>query len=176
MNIAKERKAIDIALDSYRSQLDTVRDEVFTETPPGGGWSMAEVYSHVLQATLGSAMALERCAHSNSRLTSNGPTFLGRLMMFTGRFPPVKVKVPEAVAARIPASKISKEDAKNLLVKCRRRVDETAPLIKQSSPHSRYKHTRLGMLNAAQWFKFIRIHLQHHLKQLARIEKKLRRG
>jgi uncharacterized linocin/CFP29 family protein len=27
------------------------------------------------------------------------------------------------------------------------------------------------MLNAQQWFKFIRIHLQHHIKQLDRIKK-----
>jgi uncharacterized linocin/CFP29 family protein len=28
------------------------------------------------------------------------------------------------------------------------------------------------MLNAKQWFKFIRIHLEHHLKQLRRIKNK----
>jgi hypothetical protein len=78
------------------------------------------------------------------------------------------------VAAKIPATKISKEDAKNLLIKCRKRVDETAPLIQQSSPGSRYKHARLGMLNAKQWFKFIRIHLYHHLNQLNRIKKVLK--
>jgi len=93
--------------------------------------------------------------------------------MFLGRFPPaLKVKVPPAIAARIPVTKISKEDAKNLLIKCRKRVDDITPLIKQSSPFSRYKHPRLGMLNAAQWYKFIRIHLEHHLKQLNRIKRK----
>jgi len=62
MNIAKERKAINAALDNYRAQLDTVSDEQFAETPVDGGWSYAEVYSHILQATLGSSIALERCA------------------------------------------------------------------------------------------------------------------
>jgi len=172
MNIAKERKAIDAALDDYRAQLDTIPDERFTETPPDGGWSYAEVYSHILQATLGSSIALERCAHNTCPPTTKGLTPLGQLMMFMGRFPPVRVKVPEAVAAKIPAAKLSKEDAKNLIIKCRKRIDDTAPLVKQSSSISRYKHARLGMLNAKQWFKFIRIHLKHHLKQLKRIAKK----
>jgi len=172
MNIAKERKAIDAALDNYRAQLDTIPDEQFTETPPGGGWSYAEVYSHILQATLGSSIALERCVHNNCRPTTKGLTFLGRLMMFTGRFPPVSVKVPKAVDAKMPATKISKEDAKNLLIKCRKRMDETMPYIKGSTPNSRHKHPRLGMLDAKQWFKFIRIHAQHHLNQLRRIRKK----
>src|SRR5476651_1712045 len=130
MNIAKERKAIDTALDNYRAALDTIPDEQFTETPPGGGWSFAEVYSHILQATLGSTIALERSAQDNCPPTSKGPTLLGRLMMFTGSFPPVRVKVPEKVAAKMPATKITKEEAKNLLVKCHKRVDDTAPLIK----------------------------------------------
>jgi hypothetical protein len=172
MNIAKERRAIDAALDNYRAQLETIPDELFTETPPGGGWSYAEVYSHILQATLGSTIALERCTNNNCPPTTKRLTFLGNLMMFIGRFPPVKVKVPKAVEAKMPANKIGKEDAKNLLIKCRKRIDETTALLKQSSSNARYKHPRLGMLNAKQWFKFIRIHLQHHLMQLERIAKK----
>jgi hypothetical protein len=171
MNIAKERKAIDVALDDYRAKLDTMPDEVFTEAPPGGGWSYAEVYSHIMKATLGSCIALERCSHGNCEPTKKGLNLMGRYIMLTGSFP-VRLKVPEALAAKMPAEKMSKEDAKNLLIKCRKRIEDTSPLIKGSSPKFRYKHPRLGMLTAGQWFKFIRIHLYHHLKQLKRIEKK----
>jgi hypothetical protein len=172
MNIAKEYKTINTALDNYRARLDTIPDELFTVTPPGGGWSYSEVYSHILKATLGSSISLERCANGNCEPTSIGLTFWGKLMMFTGRFPPVKVKVPKTLSEKMTADKISKEDAKNLLIRCRKRIDSTMPLIKNSSPYSRNKHPRLGMLNAQQWFKFIRIHASHHLKQLSRIQKK----
>jgi len=172
MNLAKERKAIDAALNEYRVRLDTISEERFAETPPGGGWSYAEVYSHILQATLGSTMNVERCTHGNCEPTSRGPTFIGRLMLFAGRFPPVRVKTPPAIAAKMVISKITKEDARNMLIKCRKRVDDTTGLIKDASPASRIKHARLGMLNAGEWYKFIRIHAEHHLKQLRRIEKK----
>ena len=171
MNLHKERKAIDAALDDYRAKLETIPEELFTETPPGGGWSYAEVYSHILKATLGSSIALERCSHNNCEPTTKGLNLMGRYVMLTGSFP-LRLKVPEALAAKMPAEKISKEEAKNLLVRCRKRVDDTSPLIKGSSATSRTKHARLGMLNAGQWFKFIRVHLYHHLKQLKRIEKK----
>jgi hypothetical protein len=59
MNIAKEHKAINAALDIYRAQLDSIPDQFFTVTPPGGGWSYAEVYSHILKATLGSSISLK---------------------------------------------------------------------------------------------------------------------
>jgi hypothetical protein len=170
MNILKERKAIDAALDKYRAELDTIPDDLFTKTPPNGGWSFAEVYSHILKAMLASSISLERCTHGNCEPTQEGLTFWGRLMMFTGRFPPFKVKVPKAVEAKMPAEKMSKEDAKNLIIKCRKRIDDTAPLIKNSLPASRNKHPRLGMLNAKQWFKFIRIHAEHHLKQINRLK------
>jgi hypothetical protein len=170
MNLSKERKAIDTALDSYRARLDTIPDEQFLETPPGGGWSYAEVYSHVLMATLGSSIALERCTHNSCEPTTKGPNLFGRFLLLTGIFP--RVKVPQAVADALPVKKISKEDARNLIIKCRKRMDATQSLIAASRPNARQKHPRLGMLNAAQWFKFIGIHLRHHLKQLDRIEKK----
>lgn len=172
MSIARERYAIEAALDSYREQLDSIPDEQFTETPPDGGWSYAEVYSHILQATLGSSIALERCTHNNCPPTKKGLTWEGRFCLMLGVFPPVKRKVPDAVADKMAAAKISKEEAKNMIIKCRKRVETTMPLIAASSAASRYKHPRMGMLNARQWFRFIRIHLEHHLKQLGRIKRK----
>jgi len=171
MKVAKERQSINEALDKYREQLELIPEERFTETPPGGGWSYAEVYSHILQATLGSTIALERCTHDNCKPTSKRLNILGNAIMLLGRFP-VKVKVPPKTNDKMPALKISKEEAKNLLVKCRKRIETTSPLINNSLPTSRHKHPRLGMLNAKHWFKFIRIHLLHHLKQLDRIQKK----
>src|ERR1700744_2960553 len=119
MNLNKERKTIDAALDEYRAWLDKIPDGQFDQTPADGGWSYAEVYSHIMKATLGASISLERCTHSNCQPTKKGLNLVGRYMMLTGRFPPVNTKVPDAVAAKVTVEKISKEDAKNLLVKCR---------------------------------------------------------
>lgn len=170
MNITKERRAIDEALDTYRQLLDTYTDETFITTPPMGGWSYAEVYDHIMKASLGSSIALERCTHNNCPPTKKGMNFWGYYLMLTGNFPPFKVEVPEAVAAKMAPKKIDIEEAKNLLIKVRKRVQETAKLIPDAGLKAKWEHPRLGMLNAEQWFKFIRIHLQHHLKQLERIK------
>ena len=173
MNIGETRKKIDEILDVYRSRLDIIPDDQFNMTPPGGGWSYAEVYSHILQADIGGTIAIEKCTQSNWRPTSKGRSLLGLLVLSFGRFPPMRLKVPESIAAIIPAKNISKEEARNLLIKCRKRINEVTPRIHSSSPHCRYKHARLGMLNARQWFQFILIHSKHHLRQLDRVEKKL---
>lgn len=171
MNIGETRKKIEEVLDVFRNRLDTIPDDLFTVTPSGGGWSFAEVYSHILQADLGAMMALETCV-KNGRPTSAGRSTLGLLVFLFGSLPPWKTKVPEKLEARIPATKISKEEARNMLIKCRKRINELTPLIRDSSKYCKVKHARLGMLNARQWFRFILMHSEHHLKQLDRVEKK----
>ncbi len=173
MNIAKERRAIEAALDSYRQQLDGFTEEAFATTPPIGGWSYAEVYDHILKASLGSSIALERCTHNNCPPTKKGMNFWGYYMMLTGNFPPFKTNIPESVAAKMAPKKITVEEAKNLIIKVRKRVEDTVKLLPDAPLRAKWEHPRLGMLNAEQWFKFIRIHLQHHLGQLRRINRSL---
>jgi hypothetical protein len=171
MNIADERKAIEAALDTYRAELDRIPDGQFAVTPPGGVWSYAEVYSHIMQATLGATIAAEKCSADRGKPTNKKSSILGKLVLFFGRFPPVKVKTPKVLATAMPVSNISKEDARNFIIKCRRRVDTIVPLVHDAPDNFRVGHPRFGMLNAGQWLKFIRIHLQHHLRQLQRNDK-----
>src|SRR4051812_6750150 len=170
MNIAKERRAIDDALNSYRQEIDTLPDDLFDISPPVGGWSYAEVYDHIMKASLSSSIAMERCANNNCPPTKKGLTIAGYYMLLMNGFPPGGVKMPEASAAKMAPAKIDKEGARNLIIKARKRIDGIAGLVESASSKARWLHPRMGMLNARQWLKFIRIHLQHHLKQLERIK------
>jgi len=172
VSLAKEYKLLNQVLDNYRSQLDIIPDDEFDITPKNGGWSCAEVYSHIMQATLMSFIAIDRCT-AGAKPTKSGLNFWGRYVLLLQRFPPVKTKAPEKVSSKMPVTKISKEEAKNLIVKCRKRLEDAFPSIHNVPLKNRSKHPRLGMLNAPQWLKFIRIHLQHHLKQLSRISRML---
>ncbi|MVN92530.1 DinB family protein [Mucilaginibacter aquatilis] len=170
MNLATEHKALIAALDDYRQLIDTIPDEQFNQTPPGGGWSFAEVYSHIMQANLGSTVAAEKCCRKTGVHTGKGLNLKGMLFFLLGQFPPGKRKAP-AVIENLTKN-ITKEEARNLIIKMRKRIDDVWPLIQHSSNEFKISHPGLGMLNARQWFKFSRIHLQHHLKQLNRISKK----
>lgn len=171
MNLLKEKKRIEVALDSYRQKLDTIPDDAFDVTPPAGGWSYAEVYSHIMQATLLAHIALDRCTNGNPKPVKDKANWLGKLVLFFGRFPPgMRIKAPQKVSDKMPAQKITKEDARNLIIKCRKRLEDALPQVKNDTVKNRSKHPRLGMLNSPQWLRFIRIHLQHHLLQLQRID------
>lgn len=170
MKLATEHKYISAALDIYRHWLDEIPEDEFTQTPPGGGWSYAELYAHTMQAGLGSIIAAEKCYNKTGVNTSKGLNPIGWYVFLLNCFPPVKVEQPEAMATL--TKKISKEEARNLIIKLRKRLDEIMPqVVHNSSSGYKISHPRLGMLTAAQWIKFIRIHTQHHLKQLGRIKK-----
>ena len=169
MNVNNEHKAITDALDTYRHWLDEIPEEQFGQTPPIGGWSYAEVYSHILQASLGSSVAAEKCCRKTGVTTSKGLNLKGMFVFLMGSFPPGKRQAPPAVAAL--TKKIDKEEARNLIVRLRKRVEELAALMHHGGNNdNKISHPGLGMLNGPQWFKFLRIHLQHHIKQLKRIQ------
>jgi hypothetical protein len=169
LKINQERKRIEEALNQYRSLLDIIPDEQFALTPPNGGWSYAEVYSHILQADFSSLIASEKCARKTGTLTSKGTNLFGKFVLMTGIFP--RVKTPGGFP--IVAKRIDKEEARNLLIRVRSRLDCVVDLLHHASKDYKIKHPRMGMLNAEQWLKFTRIHTEHHLKQLARIRKSL---
>jgi hypothetical protein len=169
MKVAAERRAIDAAFDNYRNQLDTIPDDLFDVTPPDGSWSFAEVYSHILQATVGSTIAAERCANGTCEPTKKGLTIIGRLALLFGFMP--RVKTTEE-GAKIPVKKLTKEEARNLLIKCRTRVNDITQKVNDAKAFSRLRHSRFGMLNAREWFRFILVHLNHHLKQIERVKNK----
>jgi len=175
VSITTEHKRLDAIFDNYRAQIDSIPDDQFDQTPPHGGWSYAEVYSHIMQATMASTIALERCTHQSDKPNTGKENLMGKLVLLFAKFPPLKIKQPKSVAERMPALKISKEEARNFIIKCRKRMDEMIPLTDTEVAIRRVKHPRLGMLSAAQWYKFIRIHLAHHLKQLDRIKKRFRK-
>ena len=102
MKIGKIRRQIEEVLDTYRKRLDTIPDDLFVETPPGGGWSYSEVYSHIISADISSSIAVEKCTLSSCVPTSKGRSLVGLFVFSFGSLPPVKVKVPKEVTATTP--------------------------------------------------------------------------
>ncbi|WP_448702142.1 DinB family protein [Mucilaginibacter sp. AW1-3] len=172
MSIASDKKALEESLAIYRKKLDEIPDEQFNQTPPRGGWSYGEVYCHILQANLGSFTAIEKCINGSGQIDNKNLSLLAWIVFLTGRFPPVKIKAPKKIAAMV--TNMDKEEARNNIIKVKKRLEQLVGAISKSSSFIKVKHPRLGLLNAKQWLRFINIHTKHHLKQLERIEKSFR--
>ncbi|EOR95342.1 hypothetical protein ADIARSV_1494 [Arcticibacter svalbardensis MN12-7] len=169
MSIPATALSIKEAITTYLALLKEIEEEDFIKPPPQGGWSPSEIYCHVIQVNARSILALERCIHAKPKHRSSGPTLLARFVFFIGRFPPLKIKSPPNIAAIVTC--ISKEQAKNDLIKSAEKLRELLPKLIKTPKDNRIRHPRFGRLNPQEWLWFIEIHTRHHLKQLERIRK-----
>ena len=167
MNTKKVYQSIIKIVAAYQSKLATKNEENFTLTPPFGGWSYSEVYSHIFDSSLLSLIALNNCIKDEGEVKSTH--IIVKAILFFGSFPPnKKYKVPKRLAERV--KKINLMAAQQFITDFELQLVKVLALIDNANPKIKNKHPRLGYLNAKQWLRFIEIHLNHHLKQLKRIE------
>lgn len=161
-------------LDRYEQFLNQVAESDFQLNPVEGVWSYSEVYSHIFTANHACLIAIQNCIQGKSIDSKEPASIAGRLILFFGIFPPVKIKAPERIAAMV--KKISKEEAQVQVQKFRENLIELLPKMEQASPTQKAKHPRMGLFNVRQWLRFIEIHSLHHEKQLYRVKGMLKKS
>ncbi|WP_316790747.1 DinB family protein [Pedobacter frigoris] len=168
MSAAKEYRRIKHTIDSYESRLQDIGEEVFQKTPSIGGWSYSEVYFHIFDASILALQTIEECIEGKGEVKPTA--FIVKMILFFGSLPPgKKYKAPKRLAERL--RKIDKNEALILIKQFRKELDEAHPKISKANKNIKTRHPRMGYLNAFQWLRFMEIHLNHHLKQLMRIDK-----
>ena len=168
MNTNKVLQSIANIVDAYKVKLPSIAEEEFMRTPPIGGWSYSEVYSHIFDASLLSLLALQKCL--NGEGSAEKTHFAAKVILFFGMLPPGKrYKVPKKLMDRV--KKINRDAAQQNIADFELQLAKAVSQIEKANPTLKVAHPRLGFLNAKQWLRFIEVHLNHHLKQLARIEK-----
>jgi|LauGreDrversion4_2_1035121.scaffolds.fasta_scaffold00024_21 hypothetical protein len=173
MSIHKTAEHIGVMLDRYHLFLDKIDEQDFQTNPEAGVWSYAEVYSHIFSANYACLIAIQNCMQGKGIESKEPASLPGRLILFLGVFPPVKIKAPERIAAMV--KKINKAEAKQEIEKFRENLTKLLPEIATASPSQKAKHPRMGLFNAKQWLRFIEIHTRHHEKQLYRVQAALKK-
>ena len=171
MSLRSDIDKIKSSIKFYEEFLKTVSEEAFVKTPAKEAWSYSEVYSHILSANYMSLIALEKCLNKTADIKIRKSHWKVRLILFLGRLPPGRIKAPAHIAAVV--KKISKEEASNLIIKFKKKLDTLLIDFKKFDPKYKVKHPRLGFLDAKSWLRFIFIHTKHHEKQISRISKML---
>ena len=152
----------------YRNQLIGIDDTHWSATPPIQGWSYSEVYFHIFDASTLSLAQLIGSAEGKGKVKPTA--FVVKLILFLGTFPPgKKFKAPKMLVERL--KKISKEEALDMMDTFLLQLELAFAKLKNADLAIKTPHPKMGYLNAHHWLRFIGIHLNHHLKQLKRIEK-----
>ena len=167
MSAAKIYRSILKISASYENTLNGIEEAKFQLEPPIGGWSYSEVYCHIFDSSLLSVAAINNCINGEGEIRPTA--FLVKVILFAGMLPPGrKYKVPSKIAGRV--KKIDIPAAHRFIRDFNAQLIATKDQLKNADPKIKAKHPVLGYLNAAQWLKFTKIHLKHHLKQLEGIK------
>ncbi len=168
MPISSTINSIQQVTNSYKTFLSGITEEEFQMKPSSNAWSYSEIYFHIFDASILSTKAIRSI--DTGRDEGGRLTFIGWAVLFFGAFPPsVRLKAPKNILARVKS--ISKEEALRLIESFETKLTFVANITTNIDLISRVKHSRLGALNRNDWFKFIDVHLKHHLKQVERNRK-----
>jgi hypothetical protein len=173
MSVARSHLSILRTVGVYERLLDSVSEDVFTATPPMGGWSYAEVYTHIFTTNIVCIAAIDKCIQGKATESSTPLHFLVRMVFLFGRFPRGN-KVPDRFKENV--TKATRDEARALIVDFKDKLEAITPATPGASKTQRQKHPRMGMLDAVKWYEFIDIHTRHHKRQLDRISRSFARS
>jgi hypothetical protein len=168
MGAENDYKWIQQIVEKYKLKLKKIDDATWHATPPILGWSYSEVYFHIFDASSLSLLQLTDSAEGKGKVKPTA--FAVKFILFLGMLPPGKKFVaPKTLIDRL--QKLSKEEILVMMDEFLAKLSVGFPKIKKADLSIKTPHPKMGYLNAEHWLKFIAIHLDHHLKQLNRIEK-----
>jgi hypothetical protein len=168
MGLKSDYKWIQKIVEQYQLKLQMIDDSVWHTTPPIQGWSYSEVYFHIFDASTLSLLQLVDSAEGKGKVKPTA--FIVKLILFMGMLPPGKKFVaPKTLTDRL--KKLSKEEITAMMDEFLSKLSLAFPKIQKADLSIKTPHPKMGYLNAGHWLRFIAIHLNHHLKQLNRIEK-----
>ena len=168
MGVESDYKWIQNIIGQYQLKLQKIDDLKWHTMPPIQGWSYSEVYFHIFDASSLSLLQLIASAEGKGKVKPTA--FVAKLILFMGMLPPGKKFVaPKTLTERL--KKLSKEEISTMMDEFLVRLSLAFPQIRNADLSIKTPHPRMGYLNAEHWLRFIAIHLNHHLKQLNRIEK-----
>ena len=168
MGSIRDYKWIQEVVERYKIKVKEIDDSAWQLTPPIQGWSYSEVYFHIFDASQLSLIQLETCADGRGKVKPTA--FLVKLILAFGMLPPGKKYIaPKTLTERL--KKVSKEEVLLMMENFSQQLSTAYPKIESADLSSKDAHTVMGYLNAKHWLRFIGIHLNHHWKQLNRIEK-----
>jgi len=163
MSTDADTRALHTALNRVGEMLRWPEDRLYAVVPSVSAWSPAQHGQHVLIALRRIFAAIQslRDGDTGTVKARGHPTLPGRALLLSGWIPRGKAQAPDfAVPDLIPSRAATMESH---AASCER-FAELAPIAGSlRDVPGVIEHPILSGLNAAQWWRFARVHTDHHL-------------
>ena len=164
-------EALDQTITGWIKSLDHYTLPELCNKPSPAGWSLGQVYFHLIDNTWyyleEAKICLSSDDHSHEQALPEGTAMLTK-----NEFPDTIIEGPDT-NIHIPQP-YSKEELKNALSQIKDEITSLAVLISNSYYKGKTKHPGLGYFGAYDWLQFADMHFRHHLRQKKRIDEFLR--
>lgn len=164
MGLEADTRAIE-GLAARLDELLTWDDHrLFACVPAVSSWSVAQQLEHVVRAStrMLDMLALLASGNAHDRVKDRGsPSVTGRAILLAGRIPRGRAEAPgETLPDAVPSRAALREATETLTRRLRARAADPTDLrdIKGVG-----EHPLLGWFSAPQWWRFLRVHAEHHL-------------
>lgn len=167
-------KAIITNSKYWISELDYYGKNQFKEKIKGEGWTMGQVYDHIVYGTYNFHLKhINDCVLRINGSEQGKKKFSATLIFLLGSFPPFRIKGKPA-SEYVPAQPENPDKFKDEFYKFLKVVHRASKEAGEAKLDYKTPHPNLGMLNAMEWLKLMEMHLRHHIRQKMRMDKSLR--
>ncbi|WP_127529612.1 DinB family protein [Paenibacillus kobensis] len=155
----------------YTDALDRYSLQQLITKPDSGGWSLSQLYDHLILAALDYLDVSERCAALQEEQPLDKTEF-GEELYRLGGFPDIRIQLPEGFGG-IPDNSGNIERIRHGLQNVSERMNAWESKLAAVNPNLKLKHDGFGWLNAREWFELAGMHFRHHLRQKAELDRLL---
>jgi len=157
-------------IDIWISELERYNFEQLLAKPFLNGWSLGQVYMHIIHNTQHYIEQIRICVTGNSNFNEKAST-AAQKMFRDNEFPNAMLEGPPSNAdTPQPAAR---EQLIASLLEVKDEMNKAALQIAATSFKGKTKHPGLLYFTANEWLQFGEMHLRHHLRQKKRIDEAL---
>ena len=164
MDATRETPALEEAFEELKALLARPDDDLQAPAPGVSAWSPAQHAEHMLIAVrrMFAAIGALQTGEGEAVRPKGKPTVIGRLVLRAGHIPRGKADAPEGTE---PSPAVDLEAVRESYARARARFDELAPSAGTFVDlPGVVDHPILAGFSASQWWRFARIHTEHHLR------------
>jgi hypothetical protein len=160
-----------LTIDTWLKGLKHYTPKQLLAKPSPAGWSVGQLYMHLLGETNFYMQQIKICMAVNEN-TEQRMAPQATLMFLNNEFPNEIIEGPPT-NANTPQPE-SKDQLISDLMNLKNEIAALQILISHQPTCGRTRHPGLDYLNATEWFQFADMHFRHHLRQKQRLDDFLR--
>lgn len=161
IDLQEEYRHIGLFYDAVAPFLDWPDALLFGVKGDVSGWSPAQHLFHILRSNGMMLKSIDLICQGHPATNNEGaPNRAGHFVLANGLVRG-RAQAPASVA---PPDEVSRDELRHSLARNREKYAQTEVLLPRiPEATGRLQHPLLGMLNASEWLRTVRLHAEHHL-------------